>query len=201
MRTSTSSSFRSVSGRTVAAFWWAASMIMIATYTANLAAFLTFSRMKLTINSVESLASQNKISYGTPKDSPPSEYFEKSILPSFNAMFQYMKSRGTLTSSMAEGFKRVREEDFAFIFDSIILHKEMYKKPCDVFTVGRSFGTFGKNRPEGSSCLIVKCLVLAPILMGPCSILGYFSSWGPLLVWGPEQVAPSAPLPSQRHCL
>ena len=32
--------------------------------------------------------------------------------------------------------------------------------------------------------------LLAPILMGPCSILGYFSSWGPLLVWGPGQVAP-----------
>lgn len=123
-------------------------MIMIATYTANLAAFLTFSRMKLTINSVESLASQTKVTYGTPKDSPAAEYFEKSILPSYNAMFQYMKSRGTLTSSVDEAFKRVREENFAFIFDSIILHAEMYKKPCDVFTVGRSFGKFGKDRLE-----------------------------------------------------
>ena len=35
--------------------------------------------------------------------------------------------------------------------------------------------------------------------MGPCSILGYFSSWGPLLVWGPEQVAPA--LPSRRPCV
>ena len=31
--------------------------------------------------------------------------------------------------------------------------------------------------------------------MGPCSILGYFSSWGPLLVRGPGQVAPPAPPP------
>ena len=29
--------------------------------------------------------------------------------------------------------------------------------------------------------------------MGPCSILGYFSSCGPLLVWGQGQVAPPAP--------
>ena len=29
--------------------------------------------------------------------------------------------------------------------------------------------------------------------MGPSSILGYFSSWWPLLVWGPEQVAPPCP--------
>ena len=31
--------------------------------------------------------------------------------------------------------------------------------------------------------------------MGPCSILGYFSSWGLLLVWGPGQVAPPSALP------
>ena len=31
--------------------------------------------------------------------------------------------------------------------------------------------------------------------MGRCSILGYFSSWGPLLVWGPGQVAPLPPPP------
>ena len=31
--------------------------------------------------------------------------------------------------------------------------------------------------------------------MGPCSILGYFSSWGPLLAWGPGQVAPPCPPP------
>ena len=126
-------------------------MIMIATYTANLAAFLTFSRMKLTINSVEQLASQSKTSYGTTENSPSSEYFEKSILPSYNAMFQYMKSRGTLIGSMAEGFKRVRDEDFAFIYDSVLLHAEMYKRPCDVFTVGTTFGKFGRDKVELSS--------------------------------------------------
>ena len=140
-----SSSFRSVSGRTVAAFWWAASMIMIATYTANLAAFLTFSRMKFTINSVESLASQTEISYGTQKDSPAAEYFEKSILPSYNAMYQFMKSRGTLANTVAEAIERVREDNVAFIFDSILLEAEMYKAPCNVFTVGKTFGKFGKN--------------------------------------------------------
>ena len=120
-------------------------MIMIATYTANLAAFLTFSRMKLTIDSVESLASQTKISYGTHKDSPTAEYFQKSVLPSYNAMYQFMKSRGTLTDTPEEGIKRVREDNVAFIFDSILLEVEMYKKPCNVFTVGKTFGKFGKN--------------------------------------------------------
>lgn len=120
-------------------------MIIIATYTANLAAFLTFSRMKVTINSVESLGSQTKISYGTTKDSAAAEYFENSILPSYNAMYQFMKSRGTLSNSIAEGIERTRRDNVAFIFDSILLEAEMYKKPCNVFTVGKTFGKFGKR--------------------------------------------------------
>ena len=36
------------------------------------------------------------------------------------------------------------------------------------------------------------CLTFAPSLMGPCSILGNFSNWGPLEVGGPGQVAPLA---------
>ena len=44
------------------------------------------------------------------------------------------------------------------------------------------------------------CLILAPILIGPCSILEYFSSWGPLLVWGPGQIAPLPPPPSRWPC-
>ena len=120
-------------------------MIMIATYTANLAAFLTFSRMKFTINSVEALASQTEMSYGTKKNSPAAEYFERSVLPSYNAMFQFMKTRGTLSNSLAEGIERTREDNVAFIYDSIILEAEVYKKPCDVFTIGKTFGKFGKN--------------------------------------------------------
>ena len=139
-------SHRSVSGRTVAAFWWATSMIIIATYTANLAAFLTFNRMKLSINSVEALASQTQVSYGTLRtDTAALEFFQRSILPSYNAMYEFMKSRGTLSDSLAQGIERVRKNNVAFIYDSVILEAEMYKKPCNVFTVGQPFGKFGKN--------------------------------------------------------
>ena len=74
------SSFRSVSGRTVAAFWWVASMIFIATYTANLAAFLTFNRMQVTIKSVEQLGAQMEVSYGTVRDSPIEEFFHTALI-------------------------------------------------------------------------------------------------------------------------
>jgi hypothetical protein len=56
--------FRAVSSRTVASFWWFFTLIMISSYTANLAAFLTIERMDNPISSAEDLAQQSRIRYG-----------------------------------------------------------------------------------------------------------------------------------------
>ncbi|CAG2109524.1 unnamed protein product [Medioppia subpectinata] len=55
---------RSISTRIIGAIWWFFTLILISSYTANLAAFLTVDRMITPIESVEDLASQTKISYG-----------------------------------------------------------------------------------------------------------------------------------------
>lgn len=44
--------------------WWFFALIVISSYTANLAAFLTKERMEASIGSVDDLASQNQIRYG-----------------------------------------------------------------------------------------------------------------------------------------
>jgi hypothetical protein len=46
---------RAVSTRTVASFWWFFTLIMISSYTANLAAFLTIDRLDSPIASVQEL--------------------------------------------------------------------------------------------------------------------------------------------------
>lgn len=56
---------RSISGRIVGAVWWFFTLILISSYTANLAAFLTVERMVAPINSPEDLASQTEVEYGT----------------------------------------------------------------------------------------------------------------------------------------
>ena len=48
----------------IAAMWWFFTLIMISSYTANLAAFLTVERMEAPIESAEDLAKQTKIKYG-----------------------------------------------------------------------------------------------------------------------------------------
>jgi ionotropic kainate glutamate receptor 2 len=55
---------RSISTRIIGAIWWFFTLILISSYTANLAAFLTVDRSITPIESVEDLASQDKISYG-----------------------------------------------------------------------------------------------------------------------------------------
>ena len=55
---------KSVSTRMIAAMWWFFTLIMISSYTANLAAFLTVERMESPIESAEDLAKQTKIKYG-----------------------------------------------------------------------------------------------------------------------------------------
>lgn len=56
---------RSLSGRIVGSVWWFFTLILISSYTANLAAYLTVERMVTPINSPEDLAAQTDVQYGT----------------------------------------------------------------------------------------------------------------------------------------
>ncbi|XP_034949070.1 ionotropic receptor 25a-like isoform X2 [Chelonus insularis] len=68
---------KNLSGRLVAATWWLFGFIIIASYTANLAAFLTVSRLETPIESLDGLSKQYKIQYAPTKDSEAYTYFER----------------------------------------------------------------------------------------------------------------------------
>ena len=55
---------KNLSGRLVAATWWLFGFIIIASYTANLAAFLTVSRLETPVGSLDDLNKQYRIEYG-----------------------------------------------------------------------------------------------------------------------------------------
>lgn len=56
---------QATSTRIVGGIWWFFTLIIISSYTANLAAFLTVERMITPIENVEDLAMQTEITYGT----------------------------------------------------------------------------------------------------------------------------------------
>ncbi|KAL8590665.1 Glutamate receptor ionotropic, kainate 1 [Nucella lapillus] len=70
---------RAVSTRLVGGIWWFFTLIIISSYTANLAAFLTIEQMVSPIDTAEDLAKQSEIAYGTRQSGSTFSFFR--LLP------------------------------------------------------------------------------------------------------------------------
>ncbi|XP_015264870.1 PREDICTED: glutamate receptor ionotropic, kainate 5 [Gekko japonicus] len=68
---------RALSTRCVSGVWWAFTLIIISSYTANLAAFLTVQRMEVPIESADDLADQTNIEYGTINAGSTMTFFQR----------------------------------------------------------------------------------------------------------------------------
>jgi len=68
---------KNLSGRLVAATWWLFGFIIIASYTANLAAFLTVSRLETPVASLDDLNKQYRIQFAPINGSMSAKYFER----------------------------------------------------------------------------------------------------------------------------
>lgn len=69
---------KALSTRIVGGIWWFFTLIIISSYTANLAAFLTVERMESPIDSADDLAKQTKIEYGVVEDGASMTFFKVS---------------------------------------------------------------------------------------------------------------------------
>lgn len=88
---------RSLSGRIVGGVWWFFTLIIISSYTANLAAFLTVERMVSPIESAEDLAKQTEIAYGTLDSGSTKEFFRvRESLFDLSLQSEENKSKGSL---------------------------------------------------------------------------------------------------------
>ena len=76
--------FSSLPGRVVASSWWFFTLIIISSYTANLAAFLTADRMKTPIKGAEDLAAQTAVEYGVLGSGSSKGFFEVCTTPFLN---------------------------------------------------------------------------------------------------------------------
>lgn len=81
---------RSISGRIAGSAWWFFTLIIVSSYTANLAAFLTVERMVAPINSVENLATQTEIEYGTLLHGSTYDFFRVSIYRNYILLDAYV---------------------------------------------------------------------------------------------------------------
>ncbi|KAI5645987.1 ligand-gated ion channel domain-containing protein [Phthorimaea operculella] len=128
-----------VSTRMAGSMWWFFTLIMVSSYTANLAAFLTVESKFYAIKSVQDLA-QNPfgITYGAKKGGATLGFFKESDNLLYQKMYEYMVSHPEYqTSSNDEGLARVKstEENYAFLMESTSI-EYMVERNCDVAQVG-----------------------------------------------------------------
>ncbi|XP_032328219.1 glutamate receptor ionotropic, kainate 4-like, partial [Camelus ferus] len=114
---------RALSTRCVSGVWWAFTLIIISSYTANLAAFLTVQRMDVPIESVDDLADQTAIEYGTIHGGSSMTFFQNSRYQTYQRMWNYMYSKqpSVFVKSTEEGIARVLNSNYAFLLESTMM--------------------------------------------------------------------------------
>ncbi|KAL5012642.1 hypothetical protein ScPMuIL_011193 [Solemya velum] len=147
---------RSISGRIIGTVWWFFVLIIISSYTANLAAFLTIERLLMPIDEAEDLVKQSEIKYGTVASGSTRSFFENSREPVYAEIYEVMSSTkpSVFVQSTAEGINRVRKSKgkYAFFLESPANEYQNNRRPCDTMSVGGTLNSkgFGIATPENS---------------------------------------------------
>ncbi|PAA94376.1 hypothetical protein BOX15_Mlig020012g1 [Macrostomum lignano] len=127
---------RAASTRLVSSIWWFFTLIIISSYTANLAAFLTVERMVSPIESAEDLVKQSAIEYGVLSGGSTETFFDASQIDTYKTMANYMKERPYLKPKTTEqGIERVKKGGYAFLMESAMIEYHV-ERECKLVQVG-----------------------------------------------------------------
>ncbi|XP_017061661.1 glutamate receptor ionotropic, kainate 2 isoform X1 [Drosophila ficusphila] len=144
---------RATSTRIVGGCWFFFCLIIISSYTANLAAFLTVERMISPIESASDLAEQTEISYGTLEGGSTMTFFRDSKIGIYQKMWRYMENRkgAVFVKTYEDGIKRVMEGSYAFLMESTMLDYAV-QRDCNLTQIGGLLDSkgYGIATPKGS---------------------------------------------------
>ncbi|XP_065350067.1 glutamate receptor ionotropic, kainate 2 isoform X1 [Cloeon dipterum] len=144
---------QATSTRIVGGIWWFFTLIIISSYTANLAAFLTVERMITPIENAAELAEQTEITYGTLEGGSTKTFFRDSKIGIYQKMWRFMESKrpSVFVDSYEEGIKRVLEGNYAFLMESTMLDYAV-QRDCNLTQIGGLLDSkgYGIATPKGS---------------------------------------------------
>ncbi|CAH0390022.1 unnamed protein product [Bemisia tabaci] len=144
---------QATSTRIVGGIWWFFTLIIISSYTANLAAFLTVERMITPIENAEGLAAQTDISYGTLDSGSTMTFFRDSMIETYKKMWRFMENKkpSVFVPTYEEGIKRVLEGNYAFLMESTMLDYAVQRN-CNLTQIGGLLDSkgYGIATPMGS---------------------------------------------------
>ncbi|XP_022915882.1 glutamate receptor ionotropic, kainate 2-like isoform X3 [Onthophagus taurus] len=144
---------KATSTRIVGGIWWFFTLIIISSYTANLAAFLTVERMITPIENAEDLAGQTDIPYGTLDSGSTMTFFRDSMIETYKKMWRFMENRKppVFVPTYEEGIQRVLEGNYAFLMESTMLDY-IVQRDCNLTQIGGLLDSkgYGIATPMGS---------------------------------------------------
>uniref|UniRef100_A0A8C0T299 Glutamate receptor n=3 Tax=Canidae TaxID=9608 RepID=A0A8C0T299_CANLF len=133
--------------------WWLFALIVISSYTANLAAFLTITRIESSIQSLQDLSKQTDIPYGTVLDSAVYEHVRMKGMNPFerDSMYSQMwrminRSNGSENNVLESqaGIQKVKYGNYAFVWDAAVLEYVAINDPdCSFYTIGNTVADRG----------------------------------------------------------
>ncbi|XP_010868626.1 glutamate receptor ionotropic, kainate 4 isoform X1 [Esox lucius] len=153
MQQGTAISPHALSTRCLSTVWWFFTLIIVSSYTANMAAFLTIQRMEVPIDSVDDLADQTTIEYGTMQGGSTMNFFQNSQYETYQRMWNFMhaKQNSVFVTSTEEGINRVLNSNYAYLLESTM--SEYYRqRNCNLTQIGGLLDTkgYGIGMPLGS---------------------------------------------------
>ncbi|WAQ98647.1 GRIA2-like protein, partial [Mya arenaria] len=138
---------RSYSGRIVGSAWWFFTLILISSYTANLAAFLTIERLTPPINSADELVRHPKIKYGTLSRGSSRAFFKESKVDTYKKMWNHMSAHEerVMVNSTLSGVTKVRNSkgEYAFLMEEAYNKFHNQRRPCNTMRVGNNLDNKG----------------------------------------------------------
>lgn len=144
---------KATSTRIVSGIWWFFTLIIISSYTANLAAFLTVERMITPIENAEDLASQTDISYGTLDSGSTMTFFRDSMIETYKKMWRFMENKkpSVFVPTYEEGIQKVLQGQYAFLMESTMLDY-IVQRDCNLTQIGGLLDSkgYGIATPMGS---------------------------------------------------
>nr|QHN69190.1 ionotropic receptor 9 [Sirex nitobei] len=144
---------KATSTRIVGGIWWFFTLIIISSYTANLAAFLTVERMITPIENAEDLAGQTDIAYGTLESGSTMTFFRDSMIETYKKMWRFMENKkaSVFVPTYEEGIQRVLQGDYAFLMESTMLDY-IVQRDCNLTQIGGLLDSkgYGIATPMGS---------------------------------------------------
>ncbi|KAH9509951.1 Glutamate receptor 2 [Bulinus truncatus] len=140
----------SPASRILGGTWWFFVLILLSSYTANLAAFLTIDRIQRPIKSLEDLLAQNEISYGTIENGFPREFFEvvhSTNILGYKQLWETMSEsyQKVMVNSVEEGLQRIQTArgKYALLLESSFAEYYKNRKPCNTIEIMSSFNHKG----------------------------------------------------------